>query len=140
MTDLSTLGGRSSRANAINNAGTVVGIADLAAADQRHAFIWEHGQMQDLNNVIRDGSGWVLENATDINKRGQIVGTGVHNGQFSGFLLTPCDEQETGARCCHNRRRTSRTNDNAARGSLVTTVVHAHLRPTQHRASCRQPF
>jgi hypothetical protein len=68
-----------------------------AAAHQRHAFIWEHGQMQDLNNVIPDGTGWVLDNATGINKHGQIVGTGVHNGQFSGFLLTPCDEHETGA-------------------------------------------
>jgi hypothetical protein len=47
--------------------------------------------MQDLNTLIRPNSGWVLTAATDINVWGQIVGSGMLNGQAHGFLLTPKD-------------------------------------------------
>jgi uncharacterized membrane protein len=53
-------------------------------------FIWrEPGGMQDLNTLIRSGSGWVLNSATGINFWGQIIGTGTLNGESHGFLLTP---------------------------------------------------
>ncbi len=53
-------------------------------------FVWsERSGMQDLNTLIRGGSGWVLNSVSDINLWGQIVGSGTRNGQSHGFLLTP---------------------------------------------------
>lgn len=53
-------------------------------------FIWSRNTgMQDLNTLIRNNSGWVLQTATDINVWGQIVGSGTRNGQPHGYLLTP---------------------------------------------------
>lgn len=53
-------------------------------------FVWaQRGGMQNLNALIRAGSGWVLNSASDINVWGQIVGSGSLNGQTHGFLLTP---------------------------------------------------
>jgi hypothetical protein len=45
--------------------------------------------LQDLNNLIPAGSGWVLNHASAINKSGQIAGFGTINGANHGFLLTP---------------------------------------------------
>jgi len=88
MQDLGTLGGLISNAYDINDAGQVVGTSYLANWMER-AFIWENGQMKDLNTLIPADSGWVLRQARGINKRGQIVGNGVINGQAHAFLLTP---------------------------------------------------
>jgi hypothetical protein len=45
----------------------------------------------DLNTLLvpDDVSNWVLTGAIDINDAGQIVGTGLHDGQVRGFLLSP---------------------------------------------------
>jgi len=43
----------------------------------------------DLNDSILPGSGWLLEEAVDINDGGQILGVGNHSGQRRAFLLTP---------------------------------------------------
>lgn len=88
MQDIGSLGGDWSRALDINDAGQVVGNARNAASQNR-AFLWENGQMKDLNNLIPAGSGWALVSAEAINQRGQIVGFGVINGQTHAFLLTP---------------------------------------------------
>ena len=86
--DLGTLGGDWNFARGINNLGWVVGQADQAPGDNR-AFLWVHGVMIDLNDLIPGGSGWQLVSANDINDRGQIVGRGFLNGQDRAFLLTP---------------------------------------------------
>jgi len=86
--DLGTLGGLSSAATALNNHGTVVGSADVANGAS-HAFLYRHGGMLDLNNLVAASSGWVLESATGINGRGQIVGVGTIGGVEHAFLLTP---------------------------------------------------
>ncbi|MGA2336194.1 MAG: hypothetical protein ABSG08_12525 [Terriglobales bacterium] len=53
-------------------------------------FIWtQRSGMQDLNTLIPGTSGWVLNSATGINNWGQIVGSGMLNGEQRGFLLTP---------------------------------------------------
>jgi probable HAF family extracellular repeat protein len=73
MQDLGTLGGDCGTANAINDAGEVVGYADLpGACDQVfHAFLWKKGKMTDLGTVDGDVDSVALE----INSKGQIVGT-----------------------------------------------------------------
>jgi probable HAF family extracellular repeat protein len=74
---------------AINNAGVIVGRA-WTAQFVTHAFIYypNEGALYDLNTLISDPR-WVLLDGKDINDAGQISGTGVFNGQETGFLLTP---------------------------------------------------
>lgn len=75
-----------SAALAINASGEVVGWSgDREGAT--HAFLWRAGRMIDLNDSIPEYSGWVLNQASGINSRGDIVGTGVHDGETRAFLL-----------------------------------------------------
>jgi probable HAF family extracellular repeat protein len=81
-------------ANAINDEGIAVG-SSLTAADSegRHAFVWQNGEISDLNALLEEeDDGWLLVSANDINDRGQIVGTGIVNGQEHAFLLQPIEE------------------------------------------------
>ncbi|HEY9404326.1 MAG TPA: DUF3466 family protein [Pyrinomonadaceae bacterium] len=82
-----------SKAWAINNAGQIVGVSSVSWFTQQdeHAFIYEGGLMRDLNALIPANSGWVLNEAMDINAHGQIVGRGKLNGQERGFMLTPTE-------------------------------------------------
>ncbi|MHB1459471.1 MAG: PEP-CTERM sorting domain-containing protein [Armatimonadota bacterium] len=101
-TDICSLGIRSSAGN-INNLGQVVGMWQTAdgyydtegnwmAEPVGRAFIWKSGTAIDLNSLIPDDSGWVLESAVDINDQGQIIGQGWLNGQYGPYLLTPVPE------------------------------------------------
>src|SRR4051812_49702706 len=47
-----------------------------------HAFVSTGAGMVDLNTLIPAGSGWVLNEARDINNSGQIVGGGIIGGQM----------------------------------------------------------
>jgi probable HAF family extracellular repeat protein len=87
-TDLGTLGGFGSGALDINNRDQIVG-RSRAADGQQHAFLYDAAGMHDLNGLIPADSGWVLDTARSINDRGQVVGVGIHDGEFHGFLLTP---------------------------------------------------
>lgn len=98
-------GASSSYAASINNSGQVVGSSEIPSVHEepppdeeiillsheskRHAFVWKNGQTRDLNDLIDPASGWSLESASDINDKGQIVGTGTISGQSHAFLLTP---------------------------------------------------
>lgn len=91
-TDLGTIAGRdSSNAWAINNAGVVVGSSFINAQPVKDsvAYIYQNGQLQDLNTLLPANSGWVLAIAVDINNRGQILAGGTHNGQAGLCILTP---------------------------------------------------
>jgi probable HAF family extracellular repeat protein len=91
MQDLGTLGGASSVGRGINNSNIVVGNS-LSGTGVR-AFVWDGNTMTDLNSILQNGAGWTLDNATAINDKGQITGSGtrVVNGQSlqRAFLLTP---------------------------------------------------
>lgn len=90
MHDLGALdNGDISVALAINSAGQIVGRSRKASVLGYFAFLYFNGVMTDLNSLLAPGSGWVLNEAYDINDRGQIVGYGTHNGQSHAFLLTP---------------------------------------------------
>lgn len=94
LTDLGTLtGGNSSRANALNELGQIVGWS--ASSVGNRAFLYETGAMTDLNLLIDPTTGWVLNEASGINESGQIVGWGLHNGQTRAFLITPVPEAST---------------------------------------------
>ena len=91
-TDLGTLGGNSSRANGINDFTQIVGTSSLATGTTQHAFLWEEGEMFDLNSLLADSAGWELTEALEINTSGQIIGSGLLNGEQRGFVLTPVPE------------------------------------------------
>jgi probable HAF family extracellular repeat protein len=69
VTDLGTLGGESSIARAINNAGQIVGEAALPDRHRR-AFVWQGGAMTNLGVLPSqlDSFGWA------INSTGQVAG------------------------------------------------------------------
>jgi probable HAF family extracellular repeat protein len=73
MTDLGTLGGSTSSAGAINDAGQVTGMSDTSSGT-RSAFLWQGGVMHDI------GAG-----ASDINQSGQVAGA----SGYSATLWTP---------------------------------------------------
>ena len=89
MHDLGTLSGdANSSAMGINVFGQVVGWSGIAEGQGSRAFLWTAGYMLDLNQTLPPDSGWVLTSARAINLRGQIAGTGLHNGAMHAYLLS----------------------------------------------------
>lgn len=77
MQNLGSFGGHSF-AYGINNLGQVVGASqETPGGNFSHAFLWDSiNGMQNINDLIPPNSGWDLQEALDINDRGQIVGWG----------------------------------------------------------------
>ncbi len=88
MTDLGTLGGAFSMAQAINDSDDIVGTSIDSAGDF-NAFLYEGTTMVNLNTLLPSDSGWTLIDAQGINNNGDIVGWGEFDGNFEAFLLTP---------------------------------------------------
>ena len=80
----------------LNDNGQVVGEAYNNDTGTYHAFIYETGQMLDLNTLIPAGSGLTLTDAQAINDNGQIVANGNYGGINQAFLLNPVPEPATG--------------------------------------------
>jgi probable HAF family extracellular repeat protein len=68
LKDLGTLGGDNGIPIWINDAGDIVGEADVTDNQARHAFLWRKGIMTDLGSLGDDS------HATAINSKGQVVG------------------------------------------------------------------
>jgi len=70
LMDLGTLGGDNSDAYWINDAGEIVGAADVPGTEQNHhAFLWQNGKMTDLGTA----KGWPCSTAIDINSKGRVI-------------------------------------------------------------------
>ena len=77
----------------INTPGQIVGSMENSTTHAEHAFLYNNGQMTDLNTLISPTSGWTLQATSGNNDSGQIVGMGVDpNGHTEGFLLSPIPE------------------------------------------------
>jgi len=92
MTDLNVLSGDAySFANGINDLGQIVGVSYTAGFASSRAFIYENGQMTDLNGSVASGSTLYLISANDINDRGEITGQATLAGSSDApaFLAVP---------------------------------------------------
>jgi probable HAF family extracellular repeat protein len=97
---LGTLGGRNSRASAINDRGDIVGWAQDQFGDQQ-ATLWVNGKAIDLQEFAPEN--WYLQTATSINDKGVIVGYaseyhpgwGLTTGAFMLTPVAPVPEAET---------------------------------------------
>src|SRR5262249_21897082 len=80
-------------AHGINAAGQVAGSANTID-EVEDAFLWQGGQMTDLNTVIDPSAGWALTSASAINGNALIIGfgtadVGTINAATPAFLLVP---------------------------------------------------
>jgi probable HAF family extracellular repeat protein len=77
---------------AINDDSVVVGWSGDAQENSR-AFVdipsGDDAGFHDLQDVVVEADGWVLEQATGISNTGYIVGTGTYQGEKRAYLLTP---------------------------------------------------
>ena len=85
---LGTLGGNESCSLAVSDEGVVVGYS-LAADGKSHGFIWVDGQMFDLNDLVDMENGWVIEEANDVNNKGQVLALAKRGSTYKSLLLTP---------------------------------------------------
>lgn len=71
-------------------------LSDNPEQQQRQALVWKPTPggytVYHLNTLIPENSGWDLETARAINRRGEIVGQGIYQGQRRAFLLIPISE------------------------------------------------
>ena len=84
-------GSGSSYATGVNSAGQVVGWSDVKGKIGQAGFLYQNGQMSNLNKLVSTG-GKTLRFANDINDAGHIVGDLVNSrsgGETHGFLLIP---------------------------------------------------
>ena len=81
MVDLGTLGGSNSSSTGINDLGEIVGNSFIAGNTATHGFLDRNGVMLDLNSLLPAASGWTITAANAIDAAGNILGTGIFEGQ-----------------------------------------------------------
>ncbi len=89
LTRINDFGGNYSYPTALNNVGQVIGTAQYSQDYKFHPFIYFNETMKDLNTLIPADSGWDITKVSDINDKGQIIGTGLLNGEQHAFVLSP---------------------------------------------------
>jgi len=91
FTELGTLPSRpDAEAQGVNLLGTIVGTAYSSGGGFTNAaLVWHNGVLHDLNDLVVDADGWDLRQAYAINSSGWIVGDGLRNGVWLGFIAVP---------------------------------------------------
>jgi probable HAF family extracellular repeat protein len=87
-----------SQALGINDKGQVVGISCTAGFASCRAFLYDHGVMMDLNELLPDDYADHLFTANDINNEGQIAGQAIKAGteELVAVWLVPQDKDGHG--------------------------------------------
>jgi probable HAF family extracellular repeat protein len=80
-----------SEAYGINERRQVVGLSCTATFSECRAFLWENGEMKDLNELVTLETGALLNQARDINDDGVITGRAFRSstGNLEAFVATP---------------------------------------------------
>jgi probable HAF family extracellular repeat protein len=65
------------------------GVILLSAGPSSRLYLWHNGITVDVAARITNGKGWDNLSAVAMNDRGEIVGTGRHDGVSTGFALIP---------------------------------------------------
>ena len=108
-------------------------VENFCQGPEAHAFLWQNGEMIDLNVFVPPGSDMTLTEVERINDRGEIFGIGTRtNGEDRAFFLMPCGEGEEG--CIDAAKATT-----AARQSqpLVAESPATQVRPAPTMAEWR---
>jgi probable HAF family extracellular repeat protein len=104
MTDLGTVAGYDCiEAFGINSRSQVVGQAETqcGVVTGSFAFLWENGDLIDLNVFVPPGSDVTLQDMEQINDREEMFGIGtLPSGNARAFVLIPCDENHPGIKGC----------------------------------------
>jgi probable HAF family extracellular repeat protein len=88
MTELVGLGGGGPVwVSDINNNGLVVGSSKSPLDGYYDAVLWKDGVLTNLNSFVSED--WSLTSAASINDSGQIIGTGIYQGNTVTYVLTP---------------------------------------------------
>ncbi len=82
MTDVGTLGGKSSFGVIVSNRGDVIGGSTLAGEEHMHGFLWQNGTIIDLGVL----SGDTDSQASGINSFGLVVGFSATSSSMRGFI------------------------------------------------------
>jgi hypothetical protein len=81
--------------------GSSVSVDNCFISDSGRAFLWEDGDMLDLNAFVPPGSDLALTQGAFINDRGEILASGVLlSGDSRSVLLIPCDDEHPGIQGC----------------------------------------
>ena len=75
---------------AINDRRQIVGTITPAERSRPRGFLWEHGELRDLDNLIPPNT-WHIETVYRVNDRGQLLCSGYGNGNLHALLLNPQD-------------------------------------------------
>jgi len=91
VVQLPDFAGADTEATGINSQNQIVGIAKKFNGEN-HAVLWQpgkHGRYTIVDLFNQGGQAWQLNEATDINDAGTIVGTGITEGGDATWRLTP---------------------------------------------------
>lgn len=83
-------------ATAINNLGHILGLSAYSVpgtwdVGPSRPVIWRDGGVFELQSLLdpTSGDGWTITSVSGINNLGQIIGSGLHNGLPTSFVMTP---------------------------------------------------
>jgi len=79
---------------AINSTGQIVGYSnhDSCLSEHAHGFLWENGELVDLNQLVTNSTSLTVVEGVFISDRGEIAGDALTpEGNHRGVLLIPCD-------------------------------------------------
>lgn len=90
VVDLGTLGGDTSRAYGLNDAGQVTGYSSVGKGEYS-GFLWDNGRIFDLNDLVPSSLGYRVTCADAINNRGQIAAVCRKSGLTRACRLSPVE-------------------------------------------------
>ena len=123
--------------------GSSVSAENCFISDSGHAFLWEDGDMLDLNAFVPPGSGLELTQGAFIDDRGEILATGaLLNGDIRTVLLIPCDDGHPGVKGCDYdpldaATLSTRSSASAIRTAETSAAPQVSLTPRENMAARR---